>query len=59
MKRAHHLEIHQGDLVGGGLELLEAEHIGLVVVDPLQQALVDGRTDAVYVIADNLHGVLF
>ena len=55
---AHHLEVHQRDLVGRGFQLLEAEHIGLVVVDPLQQALVDGRTDAVHVVADNLHGVL-
>jgi hypothetical protein len=31
----------------------------LVVVDPLQQAFVNGRTDAIYVVADDFHGVLF
>jgi hypothetical protein len=30
----------------------------LVVVDPLQQALVDGRADAVHVVADDLHGLI-
>ena len=54
---AHHLEVHQGNLVRRGFQLLETEHIGLVVVDPLQQALVDGRTDAVHVVADDLHGL--
>ena len=55
MMIAHHLEVHQRDLVGGGFQLLEAEHIGLVVVDPLQQAFVDGRADAVHVVADDFH----
>ena len=52
---AHHLEIHQGNLVGCGFQLLEAEHIGLIVVDPLQQPFVDGCADAVYVIAYDFH----
>ena len=52
---AHHLEVHQGNLVGGGLQLLEAEHIGLVVADPLQQAFVDGCADAVHIITDDFH----
>ena len=56
---AHHLKVHQRDLVGCGLQLLEAEHVGLVVIDPLQQALVDGRTDAVHVVADDFHRKMF
>jgi hypothetical protein len=27
----------------------------LVVVDPLQQAFVDGRADAVHIVADDFH----
>ena len=52
---AHHLEVHQGNLVGRGFQLLETEYIGLVVVDPLQQAFVDGCADAVHVVADDFH----
>ena len=56
---AHHLKVHQRDLVGRGLQLLKAEYIRLIIVDPLQQAFVDGRTDAVHVVADDFHRIMF
>ena len=57
MMVAHHLKVHQGDLVGCGFQLLEAEHVGLIVVNPLQQAFVDGGPYAVDVVADDFHSV--
>ena len=54
---SHHLKIHLGDLVRGGLQLLETKHIRLVFINPLEQSLPDGGTDAVDVVADDFHGV--
>ena len=55
MMVAHHLEIHQWNLVGRGFQFLKTQHVGLTLFNPLQQPLADGGADAIHVITDDFH----